>query len=55
MELDDADEYVVRTLFEDTVNRRQLLRQGAFDLTGMVAALRTAGWTGLWGGRDPLR
>ncbi len=49
VELDDADEHVVGTLFEDTVHRRRYCGEGAFDLTGMVAALRTAGWTGPWG------
>ena len=37
------------TLFQDTVNRRRYCGEGAFDLVGMVAALRTAGWTGPWG------
>ena len=32
-----------------TVNRRRYCGEGAFDLVGMVAALRTAGWTGPWG------
>ncbi len=49
VELDDADEHVVGTLFHDTVNRRRYCGEGAFDLAGMVAALRTAGWTGPWG------
>ena len=49
VELDDADEHVVGTLFEDTVHRRRYCGEGAFDLTGMVTALRTAGWTGPWG------
>ena len=49
VELDDADERVVGTLFEDTVHRRRYCGEGAFDLTGMVAALRTAGWDGPWG------
>ena len=49
VELNDADEQVVGTLFEDTVHRRRYCGDGAFDLTGMIAALRTAGWTGPWG------
>ena len=32
-----------------TVNRRRYCGEGAFDLVGMVAALRTAGWVGPWG------
>jgi sugar phosphate isomerase/epimerase len=40
---------VVGTLFEDTVHRRRYCGEGSFDLPGIVAALRTAGWTGPWG------
>ncbi len=49
VELDDADAEVVGTLFEDTVHRRRYCGEGAFDLPGMVAALRSAGWNGPWG------
>lgn len=49
VELNDADRDVVGTLFEDTVHRRRYCGEGSFDLVGMVAALRTAGWTGPWG------
>jgi sugar phosphate isomerase/epimerase len=49
VELDDADEQVVGTLFEDTVHRRRYCGEGSFDLTGMITALRTAGWQGPWG------
>jgi sugar phosphate isomerase/epimerase len=49
VELDDADPDVVGTLFEDTVHRRRYCGQGSFDLTGMITALRAAGWTGPWG------
>jgi sugar phosphate isomerase/epimerase len=49
VELDDADQQVVGTLFEDTVHRRRYCGEGAFDLPGMIAALRTAGWNGPWG------
>ena len=49
VELNDADERVIGTLFEDTVHRRRYCGEGSFDLTGMVAALRTAGWAGPWG------
>jgi sugar phosphate isomerase/epimerase len=34
------------TLFQDTVNRRRYCGEGAFDLAGMVAALRTGGRPG---------
>lgn len=46
VELNDADAEVVGTLFEDTVHRRRYCGDGAFDLKGIIAALRTAGWTG---------
>jgi len=49
VELNDADEQVVGTLFEDTVHRRRYCGEGSFDLHGMITALRTAGWTGPWG------
>ncbi len=49
VELDDADEHVVGTLFEDTVHRRRYCGEGSFDLAGMVAALRATGWNGPWG------
>ena len=49
VELNDADPRVVGTLFEDTVHRRRYCGEGGFDLTGMITALRTAGWTGPWG------
>ncbi|MFJ4782338.1 sugar phosphate isomerase/epimerase family protein [Streptomyces sp. NPDC088794] len=49
VELDDADADVVGTLFEDTVHRRRLCGEGSFDLPGVVAALRAAGFRGPWG------
>jgi sugar phosphate isomerase/epimerase len=49
VELDDADAEPVGTLFDDTVNRRRLCGQGAFDLAGAIAALRATGWDGPWG------
>jgi sugar phosphate isomerase/epimerase len=49
VELDDADSVVIGTLFEDTVNRRRYCGEGACDLVGDIAALRSAGWTGPWG------
>jgi sugar phosphate isomerase/epimerase len=44
VELNDADSQVVGTLYEDTVHRRRYCGDGVFDLTGMIEALRTAGW-----------
>lgn len=49
VELNDADEQVIGTLFEDTVHRRRYCGDGDFDLPGMIAALRRAGWAGPWG------
>ncbi len=49
VELNDADDQVVGTLFEDTVDRRRYCGDGCFDLTGIITALRAAGWTGPWG------
>ena len=49
VELNDADSQVVGTLYEDTVHRRRYCGEGVFDLTGMIKALRTAGWAGPWG------
>lgn len=49
VELNDADEPVIGTLFEDTVHRRRYCGEGSFDLTAMITALRTTGWNGPWG------
>ena len=49
VELNDADDQVVGTLFEDTVHRRRYCGEGTFDLSGMINALRAAGWNGPWG------
>ncbi|MEV6634305.1 TIM barrel protein [Actinoplanes sp. NPDC051470] len=49
VELNDADAEPVGTLFEDTVTRRRLCGEGAFDLAGVITALRVAGWHGPWG------
>jgi sugar phosphate isomerase/epimerase len=49
VELNDADDEVVGTLFEDTVDRRRYCGEGSFDLVGIITALRAAGWAGPWG------
>ena len=49
VELNDADEDVIGTLFADTVHRRRYCGEGSLDMTGMISSLRTAGWTGPWG------
>jgi sugar phosphate isomerase/epimerase len=49
VELDDADEQVVGTLWEDTVNSRRLPGEGIFDVPAFVAAVHRAGYRGHWG------
>ena len=49
VELNDADEHVVGTLFEDTINNRRLCGQGCFDLPGFVDTMRRIGFDGPWG------
>jgi len=49
VELDDAAQAVVGTLFEDTVDHRLLCGEGSFDLRGLVALLRDKGFDGPWG------
>ncbi|MCV2490274.1 sugar phosphate isomerase/epimerase [Geodermatophilus sp. YIM 151500] len=49
VELDDADEQVVGTLWEDTVNGRRLPGEGAFDVPAFIAAVHRAGYRGHWG------
>jgi sugar phosphate isomerase/epimerase len=49
VELDDADEQVVGTLWEDTVNARRLPGEGAFDVAAFIAAIHRVGYRGHWG------
>lgn len=49
VELDDAADAVVGSLFEDTVDNRLLCGEGTFDLAGLVAVLRDLGFDGPWG------
>jgi len=49
VELDDADEQVVGTLWEDTVNARRLPGGGAFDVPAFIAAIHRVGYRGHWG------
>jgi sugar phosphate isomerase/epimerase len=49
VELSDAAARTVGSLAVDTVENRRLPGAGDFDLTGVVAALREAGWQGPWG------
>ncbi|CAN7534727.1 sugar phosphate isomerase/epimerase family protein [Mycolicibacterium frederiksbergense] len=49
VELDDAADEVVGTLFEDTVHNRLLCGDGSFDLVGLIELLRYFGFRGPWG------
>jgi sugar phosphate isomerase/epimerase len=49
VELDDAAQDMVGSLFEDTLNHRLLCGEGSFDLRGLVAVLRDKGFDGPWG------
>jgi sugar phosphate isomerase/epimerase len=49
VEHDDADEQVVGTLWEDTLDRRRLPGEGAFDVPAFIAAVHRAGYRGHWG------
>ncbi len=49
VELNDFDDQMVGTMFEDTRDRRKYCSEGSFDVPGMIRALRTAGWHGPWG------
>ena len=51
VELNDADPEVVGTLFEDTCTDDATAARGRGPRR-VVAALRTAGWTGPWGSRS---
>ena len=49
VELCDAHEEIVGTLFEDTRDNRTLVGQGAQDVVGFIGAMREAGFDGPWG------
>jgi sugar phosphate isomerase/epimerase len=49
VEIDDGDEEVVGTLWEDTINQRRLPGDGVFDVPAFVKAVYEAGWRGHWG------
>jgi sugar phosphate isomerase/epimerase len=49
VELDDADQVPVGSLFEDTRDRRRYPGEGTFDLRGFIDVLRRAGFAGPWG------
>jgi sugar phosphate isomerase/epimerase len=49
VELSDAHDEVVGTLFEDTRDNRTLLLEGAQDVAGFIRTLRQIGYDGPWG------
>lgn len=49
VELDDADEQVVGSLWEDTIHHRRMPGDGAIDTAAFIAAMHDAGWRGIWG------
>jgi sugar phosphate isomerase/epimerase len=49
VELDDADDHVVGTLLQDTIDRRRLCGEGDQDVTGFIRAVLAAGFDGPWG------
>ena len=49
IELDDADEEVVGSLWDDTIHRRRLPGEGALDPRTFLRAVQSAGYQGPWG------
>jgi sugar phosphate isomerase/epimerase len=49
IELDDADETVVGTLWDDTIHRRRLPGEGALQPQSFICAVQSAGYRGPWG------
>ncbi|SJM71289.1 sugar phosphate isomerase/epimerase [Gulosibacter sp. 10] len=49
VELNDAREERIGTLFEDTRDRRELLGEGEQDVTGFIRTMRRVGFEGAWG------
>lgn len=49
VELSDALDEIVGTLFEDTRDNRTLLLQGAQDVPGFIRTMREMGYQGAWG------
>lgn len=49
VELCDAADEIVGTLFEDTRDNRKLIGHGEQDVSGFVATMREVGFTGPWG------
>jgi sugar phosphate isomerase/epimerase len=49
IELDDADEEVVGSLWDDTIYRRRLPGEGALDPSAFIRAVQSTGYQGPWG------
>lgn len=49
VELDDADEQIVGSLWEDTINQRRMPGDGVLEVPKFIAAMHDAGWRGIWG------
>lgn len=49
IELNDALDEIVGTLFEDTRDNRKLLGEGDQDVVGFIRAIQRLGYTGDWG------
>ena len=49
VELDDADEQVVGSLWEDTIHHRRLCGEGDLDPPAFIKAVRAAGYRGYYG------
>lgn len=49
VELNDADDQIVGTLFEDTINNRRVCGEGAWDVPAFIRAMREVEFNGPWG------
>jgi sugar phosphate isomerase/epimerase len=49
IEIDDADEVVAGTLFEDTIRNRRLPGEGSFDVPHFLECVHSTGYQGLYG------
>ncbi|GLR77442.1 sugar phosphate isomerase/epimerase (plasmid) [Azospirillum oryzae] len=49
VELDDADEMIVGSLFNDSTHHRKLCGEGALDVPAFIQAILDVGYRGYWG------
>lgn len=49
IELNDADIYPIRPLWQDTIHRRRLPGEGTFDVPSFIKAVQSTGYNGYWG------